>query len=113
MTESNANAKLFIHPPHPLAARQAKEGGVSVVVLGGYVWEHDHDPETGAPTSDLRPHYRETDEGYPEGGYPPLEEVKAKHFAAKPVRETAEMRLERLRREHADLAREIEKLGGK
>jgi hypothetical protein len=104
------DARLYTHPAHPTAAKQARERGLSVVVLGGYVWEHDHDPATGEPTSGLRPHYKKTDEGYPKGGYPDIEAVRAKHLAAKRVPETPEQLRARLVREHADLAREIAKL---
>ena len=47
----------------------------AIRVLGGYVWEHDLD-ENGAVASDLRPHYAEGQEGYPEGGYPALADLK-------------------------------------
>lgn len=52
----------------------------AVRVVGGYVWEHDVD-EAGASTSELRPHYREGQDGYPEGGYPSREELRMRMLA--------------------------------
>lgn len=58
--------------PEELAAMPKPTKAIKVV--GGFVWEYDIN-EDGLATSRLRPHYKETDPGFPNGGYPAVEDL--------------------------------------